>query len=101
MASGCRMVPGRTAVNVYHSIQLTGNSVSLAGEFAVLSQLALRGYDEVRLGARCQAGLFIGHAIGPTDLRSHRSNDLSNQGAATDPRAPIQRRPWRRSRNDG
>ncbi len=44
MASGRRMVPGRTAVNVYHSIQLTGNSVSLAGEFAVLSQLALCGY---------------------------------------------------------
>lgn len=41
---------------------LNSNSVSLAGEFAVLSQLALRGYD---------ANLTLGHTKGVDILVSH------------------------------
>jgi len=36
-------------------IKIPNNSVSLAGEFAVLSQLALRGYD---------ANMTLGHTKG-------------------------------------
>src|SRR3989338_3422333 len=42
--------------------QLNNNSVSLAGEFAVLSQLALRGYD---------ANMTLGHAKSVDILVSH------------------------------
>src|SRR3989338_6594395 len=42
--------------------KITPNSVSLAGEFAVLSQLALRGYD---------ANMTLGHTKGVDILVSH------------------------------
>jgi hypothetical protein len=50
--------------------QITKNSVSLAGEFAVLSRLALNGYD---------ANMVLGHTKGVDILVSHPTNNAMYQ----------------------
>src|SRR3954462_3819978 len=66
--------------------KITSNSVSLAGEFAVLSQLALRGFD---------ANMTLGNTKGVDILVSHPETDSMYR---LEVKTALNSKPWRSKR---